>query len=297
MYSLVTACMNREPHLRASLQRWLMLPRIAEIVIVDWGNREPLLELRNIDPRIRIVRVENEPRWVLSYAYNAGIERATQPDVFKCDADCQPAPAALECTPGSTHFFAGFWKSGVACGKASVNGQCIFSKAQFEAVNGYSELIRTYGRDDEDFYDRLISAGFERRELHPALLSFIEHSNASRVANQFEMRPGVSFEDVIRSNTTYNEIQNYCIGKLIPWGPQRRRADFFRIDSGDRWEVLRRNQAAELSIPPDVAAAARLFSLRHLAGRILNISATDQQRLDEKSCLSLLAEHIKQAAH
>jgi hypothetical protein len=44
-----------------------------------------------------------------------------------------------------------------------------FAKAQFEAIDGYSELIRTYGRDDEDFYDRLIAAGYARREIPPEL--------------------------------------------------------------------------------------------------------------------------------
>ena len=296
MFSLVTACMNREPHLRASLQQWIKLPGITEFVIVDWSNREPLNDLLAVDPRVRIVRVEGEPRWVLSYAYNVGLGRATQPLILKCDADCQPTPAALEYTPDPGHFFAGYWQSGAACGKPSVNGQCLFSKAQFNAVNGYSEYIRTYGRDDEDFYDRLIAAGFARREIPPALFSFVEHSNAARVSNQFALKPHAALEDLVHCNTTYNEIRNYCIGKLLPWGPGCRRAEFSPMEAGDRWEVLRRNQAAELPVPPAVATAARLFALRYLTGQLLKISAANQQRLDEKSCLVLLAKHLKPTA-
>jgi hypothetical protein len=42
MRSLVTACMNREHHLRRSLPHWLSLPGLDEIIIVDWSTSEPL---------------------------------------------------------------------------------------------------------------------------------------------------------------------------------------------------------------------------------------------------------------
>src|SRR5690606_31623737 len=101
--------------------------------------------LREMDPRIRLVRVQNEPRWILSYAYNLGISLARHPIILKCDADCFPQPGILSARPDDSTFFAGHWRSGVKVGKPSVNGQCLFTKARFEAVNGYSEVIRTYG--------------------------------------------------------------------------------------------------------------------------------------------------------
>ena len=76
MISLVTACMNREAHLRRSLPEWLRLPGLGEIVVVDWSNERSLEELTALDPRVRVVRVQGEPRWVLSYAYNLGVARA-----------------------------------------------------------------------------------------------------------------------------------------------------------------------------------------------------------------------------
>jgi glycosyltransferase involved in cell wall biosynthesis len=293
MFSLVTACMNRDTHLKASLQKWIALPQLSEIVIVDWSNRDPLIGLCQIDPRIRVIRIENEPRWILSYAYNIGITRATQPQILKCDSDCQPHPDIFDSAPGPNHFFAGYWKSGAACGKSSVNGQCIFSKAHFDAINGYSEYIRTYGRDDEDFYDRLIAARIERREISPAMLSFIDHSEESRVSNQFGFKPAATLEESILRSTSYNEMYNYYLAKQLPWGSARQRATFTPIETVERWEVLRRDQSAELTIPDQAAKAARLFSLRYLTRVTLKLSEADQQRLDEKACLALLTNRMK----
>ncbi len=292
MYTLVTACMNRESHLRQSLALWGKLPDIGEILIVDWSNGRPLLDLCAEDPRIRVVRVEEEPRWILSYAYNLGVFRARHPHILKCDSDCQPDPEVLLCLPGERHFYAGFWKSGVPIGKPSVNGQCIFSRAQFEAVNGYSEFIRTYGRDDEDLYDRLIAAGFERREIAPNLFHFVDHTQEERISNQFDLRPNPSFEDVLFRNPAYNEMHNLLLAKALPWSPACVRATYETLETGDRWERLRRNRSAELPIPEPVRLAARLFSMRSLVSQLFKIPMPATQDLDEPKCLALLRSRL-----
>lgn len=296
MFSLVTACMNREEHLRLALRAWLQLPQLKEVVIVDWSNRRPLAGLRAIDDRIRIVQVEGEPRWILSYAYNIGIAHATQPVIVKCDADCLPHPGIFACLPQADCFHAGHWRSGQAVNKPSVNGQTVFAKAQFEAVNGYSEVIRTYGRDDEDFYDRLIAAGYARREIAPALLDFIEHGNAERTANQFVAQPQLTLEQRIVRDTLYNEMRNYYLGQQIPWGPGRPRARFTEIRQEDRLTVLRRDVAGEIVIPPEIAQAAHLFGLRFVAARLAGITLEAAERLDERACLILIGSRIQARA-
>lgn len=296
MYSLVTACMNREDHLRRSLALWTKLPDIGEILVVDWSNGRPLLDLCKEDPRIRVVRVEEEPRWILSYAYNLGVFRTRFPHVLKCDSDCLPDPKLTLLLPGERHFYAGFWKSGVAVGKPSVNGQCTFSRTQFEAINGYSEYIRTYGRDDEDLYDRFIASGFERREIDPAFLNFIDHTQEERISNQFELRPNPSFEDVLFRNPAYNEMHNLLVGKALPWSQACARAAYETLESGERWERLRRNRSTELTIPEPVRIAARLFSMRSLVSQLFKIPMAATQDLDEPKCMALLKGRLTETA-
>jgi len=295
MISLVTACMNREAHLRRSLPEWLKLPLIGEVVIVDWSNDRSLTELTGLDPRVRVIRAQNEPRWVLSYAYNLGIGRSTGEIVLKCDADCIPTAEVAALLPAAAYFLAGFWKSGRRFNKPSVNGQCLFARRQFDAVNGYSEFIRTYGRDDEDFYDRLIAAGFARREIDPALLNFIEHPNEARMANQVGPE-GDGIEARLRRDLVFNEMKNQCYGRLLPWGPARLRAPCRTVQQGERWELVERDQAAELKIPPAIENAARLQALRYVTAQVLRLAPAAVERLDDKSCLSLLQNRLRIAA-
>jgi hypothetical protein len=287
--------MNREEHLRQTLPQWLKLPRVAEVVIVDWSNRNPLVGLCELDPRIRVIRVENEPRWVLSYAYNVGVAHATGPTILKCDADCLPASQAVDCVPGEAHFFAGYWKSGAAVKKPSVNGQCIFTKAQFAAVNGYSEFIRTYGRDDEDFYDRMIAAGFARREIPVTQLDFLDHTHEARVANQFDTKAAATPSDLIARDPLYNEMRNSFLARQLPWNRARRTATYATQQSGNRWTVLTREKQNELSVSTEIEQAARLYSLRYIVSVMTKITTEAASRLDERACLAVISARLKPA--
>eukprot|EP00957_Ditylum_brightwellii_P126947 9678235-Ditylum_brightwellii.AAC.1 len=60
------------------METWLMVRGVNEVVVVDWSSIEPVEPaLRRLnDDRIKVVRVEGEPSWVLSRAYNLAIETA-----------------------------------------------------------------------------------------------------------------------------------------------------------------------------------------------------------------------------
>jgi glycosyltransferase involved in cell wall biosynthesis len=285
--------MNREAHLRQSLPSWLSLKWVKELVVVDWNNANPLIDLTTLDPRIRVIRVVEEPRWILSYAYNLGIGRASQEVILKCDADCRPSEATGHCRPSDGSFFAGYWKSGASVGKACVNGQCVVAKSQFEKVNGYSEIIRSYGRDDEDFYDRLIEAGFARQEISPAELDFLPHEDEERMRNQVEEKTAGTIEDFLERNLTYNEMRNFFLGRHMPWGPWFVRASYGQKERGERYQVLRRKREKEIPIPRPLNEAARLFSLRYLIGKLWGLAPTVSEKLEERACLALLVEKVQ----
>ena len=66
--SIVSCCMNRNENLRKALMTWLQLD-VDEIVIVDWSSKEPVEETIKdlMDHRVKIIRVEGESKWVLTY--------------------------------------------------------------------------------------------------------------------------------------------------------------------------------------------------------------------------------------
>lgn len=292
MLSLVTICMNREAHLRRTVPAWLELPGVEEIVIVDWSTREPFPGLLDLDPRIRIVRVEDEPRWVQTYPTNLGVAHARGDLVLKCDADCLPAPGVTALRPEPGRFFAGDWKTGRAAGKGSVSGQCLFAKTQWEQVNGYSELFRRYAHDDIDFYRRLEAAGHARADIPADALDFLPHDDAARVAHQAALAGAApDIEAFLHRQLDYHEAINVVVSQLLPWGPwfPQARYETLEVAHEGRLLRLRRDRSREIPLSAPVMQLAQSHALRAVASRVTRLPAAQIARLDEPGLLRLLA--------
>jgi cellulose synthase/poly-beta-1,6-N-acetylglucosamine synthase-like glycosyltransferase len=89
--SLVTASRNRTENLVRSLQTWLEIPEIDEILIIDWSSDNDvysdLQKLGWATSKVRVVRINEQPGWVLSYAFNLGFRLASYDTILKADAD------------------------------------------------------------------------------------------------------------------------------------------------------------------------------------------------------------------
>lgn len=306
MFSLITICMNREAHLRRAVPAWLALPGLDEVVIVDWSTRAPFDDLLSLDPRLRIVRVEDEPRWVQTYPTNLGIAHTRGELVLKCDADCLPSPAITALRPAPGRFYAGDWRAGRAAGKGSISGQCFFTKAQWAEVNGYSELFRRYAHDDIDYYRRLGEAGHVRHDLPADALDFLPHDDAARVAHQ--ERPATpspassasaaDLEAFLHRQLDYHEAINVVVSQLLPWGPwfPQARYETLSTSADGRLLRLRRDHAREIPLSPAVMQLARAHALRAIVARLTRLPAAQLTRLDEAAQLRLLAPHAAAAA-
>jgi len=89
--SLVTCCMNRNENLVKALSSWITCRDIKEIIIVDWSSTDSVFDYINSngikDKRIKVIRVNDQPRWILSYAFNIGFRMASYDTILKSDAD------------------------------------------------------------------------------------------------------------------------------------------------------------------------------------------------------------------
>ena len=150
--SIVTCCMNRNDNLKKALKTWLKLA-VDEIVIVDWSSNTPVSEtLADIkDSRIKIIRVENEPSWILTYGFNVGLRAASFSKIFKLDADIEVSANFLELNDFSDmEYVRGHWKSALdnsQADQAYVNGSFGCNKKHLLEIGFYNEYIRTYGWD------------------------------------------------------------------------------------------------------------------------------------------------------
>ncbi|UWR08984.1 glycosyltransferase [Ruegeria sp. B32] len=183
--SLVTCCMNRNDHLARTLPTWLSHREIDEIVIVDWSSTTPvaitLEEVAISDPRVRILRVEDEATWVLSHAYNLGFRATTKMHIIKVDADVLLDPSFFQRNNlADGRLVAGNWRSAEP-GQTHVNGFFSVGRKELLGVNGFDERIVTYGWDDDDLYNRLETSGIERRDVAHGTVLHLDHDDNRRV--------------------------------------------------------------------------------------------------------------------
>jgi hypothetical protein len=182
--SLVTACRDRNDNLASVLPGWLALD-LAEIVLVDWSSTVPVAETLAktgiSDPRIRILRVEGEDRWILSYAFNAGFRVAGHDIILKADADIALSPDFLDRNPlAPGEVVVGNWRR-AGPGQQYVNGFFFVHRGDLARVNGFNEYITTYGWDDDDLYDRLRDAGVTRVDVTEGTVHHLDHDDAARL--------------------------------------------------------------------------------------------------------------------
>jgi GT2 family glycosyltransferase len=219
--SLVTCSMNRSANLVRAMKSWISCPEVSEIVVVDWSSDRPVAdEIRSagiFDARVRVIRVENEPRWILSYAFNLGFRFAQYENILKVDADIIIDPAFFERTilaPG--YFFAGNWRT-AAEGQAYVNGFFYVHRSDLAAVGGFNEYIRTYGWDDDDIYGRLESHGARRLDLDQSLIEHLPHSDEERTgAVKANNTNRLSAIEELQNNTLFLIRRNRFLANVMP---------------------------------------------------------------------------------
>jgi hypothetical protein len=265
--SLVTCCKNREANLLRALPGWLACPEITQVVVVDWGSDRPvadsLAEAGLADPRILVVRVPDEPRWILSYAFNLGFRMAGGALILKADADIVLEPgffAKNPLPPGS--FIAGNWRR-AAPGQSFVNGFFLIGRADLMAVKGFNEYITTYGWDDDDLYDRLVAQGLTRVDVAPGTVTHLDHDDAVRLNQARPATPsGWGDLDML---AMYKIRTNRMIAAIMPpWNRDRVMLPFRVTAATPGLVTVARAGASIHLVPPELARTARMLAAREM---------------------------------
>lgn len=284
--SVVTCCMNRNANLARALPSWLALGSVSEIVVVDWSSAIPVSEtLENAgvsDPRVRIVRVENAERWVLSHAFNLGFRLAQGEFIIKADADIVLDPAFLARNPLEPgHFVAGNWRLAEK-GQEYVNGFFVVRRSDLADVGGFNEFITTYGWDDDDLYSRLVLSGLRRRDLDPGSVTHLDHDDAQRFG---AVQGGEDAGSEIRATASHKIRTNRVISGVMPlWNGASAQTPFKALGVDDHG-VLRLEmgkpiaQAAEaVTTFASYAATLEILSWR-LGPKALNLAPPQLDRM------------------
>ena len=236
--------MNRREHLLATAPKVAAWPHHGEHLIVDWSSTEPLRrEELPADPRIRLLRVEGEPRWNLCRAYNFGVARCKGEWVLKLDADAWPTQAFDPFLPALRLAADGACgESGVVCafgsGPDGRKGQFLMERQLFEEVGGFHELLVGYGFDDKDLLARLLQrTGWEARCVPPEWIGVISHSDGERAEQGVKRGAMAASQGLAAMRAT--RLANRLLAAHCPWGPRLGRSAYreeahgvWRLDPG-----------------------------------------------------------------
>lgn len=279
--SLVTCCMNRSANLLKALDSWLACPELREIIIVDWSSTEPVLATLQakgvLDPRIQVIRVEGETRWVLSYAFNVGFRAATSSRILKADADIIVTPGFFQKNKlHKDHFIAGNWRK-ASTDQVYVNGFFYTHKSDLAAIAGFNEYITTYGWDDDDIYNRLTLAGVTRQDVDASTIHHQEHSDETRTGENASQGVQTALEE-LHSTTLYKIRRNRFLANVMPkWDPNQHMLPFSIIGTHANGATVRRKgrepQPVQESIQKDATFYATLeMAAWRLGQRVLALS-------------------------
>ncbi len=266
--SVVTCCMNRTENLLKALPTWLALPEIGEVVIVDWSSRDPvdvsLREAGIADPRIRIVRAVDEPRWILSYAFNLGFRHARHERILKVDADITLKPTFFSSNilkHGT--FIAGNWEVAEK-GQEHINGFFYLFREDLLNIRGFNEYITTYGWDDDDIYSRLGNYGLKRICVDTSSIYHIPHDDAQRLGHAGDET--IHAVDELHTDPLFKIRGNRYLAMVMPpWKIDRQFAPFDILrDEGSYIEVRRKKNEMPHYVGDDIKQDAEYYAALEL---------------------------------
>lgn len=216
--SVICACKNRNHALRVSLNSWLNFKEISEIIIVDWSSDEPINFFAKLDPRIKIVTVQNKKYFNQPQPLNLAASLATGDYILKLDTDyvMNPYFSFIEkYFPDDNSFISGCHNYNSpeyydeATGTYMINkyemsdaqlkeyfdsysyyfkyltGLLFITKENFQRIGGYNEnLGKYYAFEDSELYDRLENLGLTHKKIDCDYSAIhLPHPDTKRVEN------------------------------------------------------------------------------------------------------------------
>jgi len=185
--SIVCRIRNRNEIFADTIQNWLRFS-VSEIIIIDFRD-ESCQSVWNVvqelnDPRIKVIETKYEYMFLPATAWNLGISQVASEFVLLLDVD--------------NILYENFFKKNVTadhefiCGKPKRHlwGSCYCKKAYFDAVNGFNENCIYMGYEDEDLYNRLVTAGYSMRSYNFSTIHHKDHPKVLTICNQVRQNGG-----------------------------------------------------------------------------------------------------------
>ncbi len=216
--SFVTTCKGRLDHLRQTLPRMAAQPN-TESIVVDYDCPDGTADWVHANyPAVKIVKVHDAPRFHKTHAGNLGVAAATAPWLCMIDADIIVDQAFVSrITPslgGGTYLRPAplDWNA---------YGSFVCSRKDFEAIEGYDEVIEGCGCSDDDIYRRLEMTGIKLTNFPGELFVGIPHDDGTRTQyHEIKNRPFSQTINAVYVNIKHDLLRHSGV-RTIPLAIRR----------------------------------------------------------------------------
>ncbi|CAH1272364.1 B4GALT1 [Branchiostoma lanceolatum] len=170
---------DREEHLKTFLQ-----------------HMHPFLKRQQVDYSIYVIEQQGEPKFCRGLLFNIGFSEVMKTETYDCfifhDVDLIPEDDRIKysCSSSPRHLSVAVDKFGYRMFSYSHYGHLIhvcggvtaFSTSHFKLVNGFSNLFRGWGGEDDDMFLRLKARGldYSRQDLNIARYRSLPHEQAEK---------------------------------------------------------------------------------------------------------------------
>jgi hypothetical protein len=192
--SMYVHLMNRNENVIKNLPNWLKLS-FDELILLDWSTDGGMTHLPGIwdDPRVRIIRVENQSKFIRTLAQNLASRMSRNRKIFKCDSDVEFYGDFFGAHPlEPAEFWVGEWQQARNNNERHLHGEVYYWLEDFIRIGGYDERIKTYGHDDTNFTDRLVLSGLTKKVFNYDLMHHQEHDQKVRAQGSHGIHPMVA---------------------------------------------------------------------------------------------------------
>ena len=272
-----TYVMNRKENIENYMDSWL-IPDIDQLIILDWSSNENLYDIikKYNDNRILFIRVNEESSFHRTYAQNLAARFCKFNKIMKIDSDVSLRKDFFKkniLEPDT--YIVGNFKCARDENEKYTHGNIYLYLNDYFKINGYNEIIKTYGNDDTDFAFRLRILGRLKERIFD--LDTIYHNPHPEEKRKINMK------------TVYNtnvEIfhHRYAMDRLPLWNKYFKLQEFEIKNNNNNYYVCVRNKNKNIyEFPEDLNKRARLYAIDLvISWYIKNPNQLAQMSLEDK---------------
>jgi len=228
--SVISACKNRGKALAVSVSSWIQFDEIDEIIITDWNSDDPVAHLTELDKRITVITVPNEPYFNQPQPLNLAASFVKNDYILKLDSDTVMNPyfnffddhkiddkSFLTGTDESWNFYDDEARANPLNYQNYIYlkalwGTLYITKENYFKIGGYNEHMNKYAAwEDTELYERLLLLGLKHVKIRFDLktLFSLPHEAKKRVENFQAYSENKDLELTIREHIKkFNDIED-----------------------------------------------------------------------------------------